>query len=642
MQKYLREKIKEAPKKPGIYQFFGKNDQILYIGKAKNLYNRLKNYLDTKNLTTRITKMTLNAEKLEVILTNNEIEALLLECNLIKKYKPKYNILLKDSKSFPYISISKNEDFPKIFKYRGLKDNKSYHFGPFANIYAVAQSIESLKKTFLLRSCSDAEFRSRKRPCLEYEIKRCSAPCVDLISKEEYQKLTEMAINFLKGKNSNLQEELSKKMQKYSEELEFEKAAKIRDRIKSLSLIQAKQNISIAEIGQMDMILFVRKTNIVAINISFYRFGHNYGNKTYFFNINPDDSDFDIIFAFISQFYQNHEIPKNIISNVDLEGREDICNLLSNLETSFNGNKDVQEFGSMDISQIQKIPNSLGGARYVKIFYPKKGKKLQLINDNLLFVQEEIDKKIASDIKIADLLLQLKVLLKIKHIPNRIEIYDNSHISGTNVVGAMVFASEDGFIKSNYRKFNIKLEELSKKDDTNFLKQVFYRRFKDFDNQEEKNLPNLIIIDGGKGQLSAVEKVFDKKNIKIPFLCMSKGSGRNAGLEDFHIIQNNEYHHFNLPKNSAISHYLQNLRDEAHRFAIGTHVAKRKKSMFKSEIDEIPNVGAARKKLLLNHFGDLNSIKQASLEDLKRVKNLGNKIAKQIFDFNIIPKSTLK
>lgn len=502
--------------------------------------------------------------------------------------------------------------------------------------------MESLKKTFLLRSCSDAEFRSRKRPCLEYEIKRCSAPCVDLISKKEYQKLTEMAINFLKGKNSNLQEELSKKMKKYSEELEFEKAAKIRDRIKSLSIIQAKQNISIAEIGQMDMILFMRKADIVAINISFYRFGHNYGNKTYFFNINLDDSDFDIIFAFIGQFYQNHEIPKNIISNIDLEGREDIYNLLSNLETSFNGNKDVNEFSSVGISQIQERHNPLGGRRYVKILYPKKGKKLQLINDNLLFLQEEIDKKIASDTKIADLLLQLKVLLKIKHIPNRIEIYDNSHTSGTNVVGAMVFASENGFVKSNYRKFNIKLEELSKKDDTNFLKQVFYRRFKDFDSHEEGNLPNLIIIDGGKGQLSAVEEVFDKQNIKIPFLCMSKGSGRNSGLEDYHIIQDNEYHHFNLPKNSAISYYLQNLRDEAHRFAIGTHVAKRKKSMFKSELDEIPNVGAARKKLLLNHFGDLNSIKEASLEDLKRVKNLGNKVAKQIFDFNIMSKSTLK
>lgn len=605
MQEDLIKKIKISPQKPGIYQFFGKNDDILYIGKAKNLRNRLKNYLDTKNLTTRITKMTLNAHRLEFILTNNEIEALLLECNLIKKYKPKYNILLKDSKSFPYIAISKNEDFPKISKYRGFKDNKSHYFGPFANINASNQAIDSLKKAFLLRSCSDSDFKSRKRPCLEYEIKKCSAPCVDLISKAEYQKSITSTITFLKGKDASLQEELSAKMQKYSEELEFERAAKIRDQIKSLSIIQAKQNINIAQLGQMDMILFLKKSNIAAINISFYRFGHNYGNKSYFFDINEDDNDLDVIFAFISQFYQDNETPKNIISNRDLNLNDDIVNFLLESE---------------DLSSIN-------------ISCPKKGQKLQLIQDALPFLREEIDKKIASDSKIKDLLLQLKDLLKIDHIPNRIEIYDNSHISGTNAVGAMVFASENGFVKNNYRKFNIKLQELQKKDDTNFLKQVFNRRFKDFEKQKVENLPNLIIIDGGKGQLSSVKEIFAQKNIKIPFLCMSKGAGRNAGLEDFHIISDDIYYHFNLPKNSAISYYLQNLRDEAHRFAIGSHIAKRKKSMFKSQLDEIPNIGAARKKLLLNHFGDLNAIKEASLEDLTRVKNLGDKIAKKIFNY---------
>ena len=620
MKKTLIEKIKKSPKKPGIYQFFSKEDEIIYIGKAKNLRNRLKNYLDIKNLTTRITKMTLNAERLEVILTNNEIEALLLECNLIKKYKPKYNILLKDSKSFPYISISKNEDFPKISKYRGLKDNKSYFFGPFANINAASQSIESLKKAFLLRTCLDSDFKSRKRPCLEYEIKKCSAPCVGLISKEEYQKSIDSVINFLKGKNSDLQQELSVKMQKFSEELEFEKAAKIRDRIKSLSLIQAKQNINIAETSQMDMILFLKKGDLAAINISFYRFGHNYGNKTYFFDVNSDDLDLDIIFAFISQFYQNHEIPKNIISNIDLEDNDDISNLLINLQTS----PKIKDFKGESKSFIS------GG---VNISYPKKGKKLQLIKDSLIFLQDEIDKKIANHSKIKNLLLQLKELLKINHIPNKIEIYDNSHISGTNIVGAMVFASESGFVKNNYRKFNIKLEELSKKDDTNFLKQVFNRRFRNFDQQKPENLPNLIIIDGGKGQLSAIKEIFEEKNIKIPFLCMSKGKGRNAGLEDFHIIDNGNYRHFNLPKNSSLSFYLQNLRDEAHRFAIGTHIAKRKKSLFRSELDDIADIGSARKKLLLNHFGDLQSIKQASLEDLKRVKKLGDKVSIKIFNY---------
>lgn len=614
MQNDLIEKIRIAPQKSGIYQFF-KDDQIIYIGKAKNLRNRLKNYIDVKNLTTRITKMTINATKLEWILTNNESEALLLECNLIKKYKPKYNILLKDSKSFPYITIPKNKDFPEIIKYRGFKDNKSHYFGPFANIYALDTVIESLKKSFLLRSCKDSEFKSRKRPCLEYEIKKCSAPCVDLISKEEYRKSISLAMDFLKGRDSNLQQELSQKMQKYSSDLEFEKAAKIRDQIKSLTIIQAKQNISIKELSQMDMILFLRKSNIAAINISFYRFGHNYGNKTYFFDINEDDLDLDIISNFIRQFYQNNEIPENIISNLNFSFDDEIIGLFKSLKLNSTKNK------NNDIS--------------VKIFHPKKGQKLQLIIDALPFLQQEIDEKIASNSKIKDILLQLKDLLKIDHIPNRIEIYDNSHISGTNIIGAMVFASENGFVKNNYRKFNIKLEELSKKDDTNFLKQVFNRRFKDFENQKAENLPNLIIIDGGKGQLSALEEVFKEKNIKIPFLCMSKGAGRNAGLEDFHIIQDGQYHHFNLPKNSIISYYLQNLRDEAHRFAIGSHIAKRKKSMFKSQLDEIPNIGAARKKILLNHFGDLNSIKNASLEDLKRVKNLGDKMAQKIFNFFI-------
>ncbi|MDB2550803.1 excinuclease ABC subunit UvrC, partial [Rickettsiales bacterium] len=613
-------KIKKSPKKSAIYKFFDNDDNIIYIGKAKNLNNRLKNYLDSKNLTTRITKMTLNANNIEWIITNNEIEALLLECNLIKKYKPKYNILLKDSKSFPYIAIAKNHDFPKLSKYRGFKDNKSHYFGPFASISAMDDSIESLKKAFLLRSCSDTEFNSRKRPCLEYEIKRCSAPCVGLILKEEYQKSIIESINFLKGKSSNLQEELSKKMQEYSDDLQFEKAAKIRDRIKSLSLIQAKQNISIKELGKMDIILLSKKSNIAAINISFYRFGNNYGNKTYFFDINSDDKELDIIFSFISQFYKNHEIPKNIISNIDFSDNKEIKELLRNFNIT-NSQSDIAINHNFTVDNIN-------------IFCPKRGQKLQLIKDALPFLEEEINKKIASNSKIKDILLQLKNLLHINHIPNKIEIYDNSHISGTNIVGAMVFASEDGFVKSNYRKFNIKLQDLTKKDDTNFLKQVFNRRFKDFENQKIENLPNLIIIDGGKGQLSAIKNIFDKKNIKIPFLCMSKGAGRNAGLEDFHIIdENNNYRHFNLSKNSAISYYLQNLRDEAHRFAIGTHIARRKKSMFKSQLDEIPNIGSSRKKLLLNHFGNLESIKNASLEDLMRVKNLGNKMAQQIFNF---------
>lgn len=612
MQNDLIEKIRISPQKSGIYQFF-KDGQIIYIGKAKNLRNRLKNYIDVKNLTTRITKMTINATKLEWILTNNESEALLLECNLIKKYKPKYNILLKDSKSFPYIAIPKNKDFPEIIKYRGFKDNKSHYFGPFANIYALDAVIESLKKSFLLRSCKDSEFKSRKRPCLEYEIRKCSAPCVDLISKEEYQKSISLAIDFLKGRDSNLQYKLSQKMQKYSADLEFEKAAKIRDQIKSLTIIQAKQNISIKELSQMDMILLLRKSEIAAINISFYRFGHNYGNKTYFFDINEDDSDLDIISNFIRQFYQNNDIPENIISNIDFSFNDEINDL----------------FKSLKLNSCKNQSNDI----LVKIFHPKKGQKLQLINDSLPFLQQEIDEKIASNSKIKDILLQLKKLLKISHIPNRIEIYDNSHISGTNIVGAMVFASENGFVKNNYRKFNIKLKELSKKDDTNFLKQVFNRRFKNFEDQKSENLPNLIIIDGGKGQLSAVAEIFKEKNIEIPFLCMSKGAGRNAGLEDFHIIQNDQYRHFTLPKTSIISYYLQNLRDEAHRFAIGSHIAKRKKAMFKSQLDDIPNVGSARKKILLNHFGDINSIKNASLEDLKRVKNLGDKVAQKIFNF---------
>lgn len=590
MHNLLKEQISKAPKDAGVYQFLGEDGKVLYVGKAKNLKNRLKSYLDAKRHNSRISRMLFNAKNIEITKTQSENEALLLENNLIKKLMPRYNILLRDDKTFANILVDTTHPFPSISKHRGKKIIKGKYFGPFANGAALYETIDYLKKIFLLRSCSDNEFKSRKTPCLEYQIKRCSAPCVGLISEDEYGKLIREVLDFLSGKKSHLQEDLAIEMKKKSDDLEFEKARVLRDRIKALTTIQAKQNIHLSSDEDVDFIAITKKGNLACALVSFFRKGNNYGSKPYFLKVAEDDSNEEIADAFLEQFYSDQEFPNQIVIN---------C------------------YPSENIND--------------RIIIPKQGSKFNLLQDYLKIANQELDKKIAAEIKDEEMLIEIKNLFDLPKIPQRIEIYDNSHTSGSFAVGAFVVAGSNGFIKNAYRKFNIKIDELEEKDDTAFLKQVLTRRFK----KTEENLannphPDLIIIDGGKGQLNAAAEVFNKMQIDIPFVAMSKGENRNAGEEQFHMIGKQS---FTLEKHSSLMHYLQNLRDEAHRFAIGFNRSKRAKSVTKSALDEIPNIGKLRKKLLLNHFGSVAQIKEASVEDLIRVKGISKNVAQKIADF---------
>jgi excinuclease ABC subunit C len=540
--------------------------------------------------------MTSLAQRIEIIKTVSEAEALLLECNLIKQTEPRYNILLRDDKSFPYIFISKDHAFGQIMKHRGKKLRKGYYFGPFANTSDVYTTIDVLKKSFLLRSCSDNEFKSRTKPCLEYQIKRCSAPCVGLIDRPSYDDLISDAKNFLSGKNAKIQEEMAAQMQIHSQNLEYEKARIIRDRIKALSSVQAKYNLNAIWLENSDVVVLVKENHLACISVSFYRGSYFYGSKFYFLNIEEQD-DAEILSSFITQFYSKQEVPQKLILSHSLAEEEKI----------------ISEFLSAS-----------------EIMVARQGEKLNLISEKIEAAKKELKAKLNSKITDEKILEKLKEIFHLENIPSRIEIYDNSHLSGTNRIGAFVVADQNGFVKNGYRKFNIRQSELEKTDDTAMMKQVFSRRFKN--GLAETIIPDLIIIDGGKGQLSAVREVFEKLGIaeKLNYIAMSKGENRNAGEETFH-LKNGES--FTLTKSDPTMFYLQRLRDEAHNYVIGSHRKKRAKSITKSELDEIPGIGKSKKLALLNHFGSVSEIKNASLEKLMMVPGISKDIAGKIKDF---------
>jgi len=539
----IKSHLKSIPKTSGVYQFFDAKDQVLYVGKAKNLQKRVTSYTKENQLSARIGRMVFLAQRIETIQTENEVEALLLEHNLIKKLEPKFNILLRDDKTFPQILIT-NHQFPQITKYRGVKNSKGSHFGPFASGFDVNRTIDVLRKSFLLRNCSDAEFKSRKKPCLEYQIKKCSAPCVAMISKDEYETSVNNAIDFLSGKSAEVQKKLAQKMQRLSEEMDYEKAAIIRDQIKSLNSIQTKQNINVAEFKDFDSITAVTINGAVCIYVSFFRGGQNFGAKPYFFEIEESKKLNEFLAEFLGQFYLLQTPPNLILLNLEL------------LEKKL-----IEDF-------LSKISDKKS-----KIIIPKKGDKLALIKDQEQIAIQNLEQKILQHLNNKELLLEVKNIFDLPKIPQRIEVYDNSHTGGENAVGTLITAGVDGFIKSGYRKFNIRFDLSKNRDDTSMLQEVLTRRFSKL---EKKEYPDLIIIDGGKGQLNAAQKVFDELKIKIDFICMSKGENRNAGEEFFH---RTEKESFTLPKHHPVMHYLQRLRDEAHRFAITTHRKKRAKKM---------------------------------------------------------------
>jgi excinuclease ABC subunit C len=587
--------IQKAPETPGIYQMISSDNSILYIGKAKNIKKRLLNYIGN-NLNTRTILMVRQISKIEYVITSNEAEALLLESRLIKKHQPKYNVLLKDDKSFPYIMLRQDHDFSQISKYRGkVSDNKfNKFFGPFANIGAVNNSLKFLQKTFKLRNCTDSYFSNRTRPCLQYQIGRCSAPCVGKISKEEYGESVKHAMAFLSGESQELQNELAYQMTIASNNMEYEKAAEIRNKIQNLSHIQLSNDRVKDGIIDLDAIAIAEKYGIYCVAICFYRGRQFYGNKLYF-PIGEKNSLSEVLSYVIGLFYQNTICPKEIIVNIEIEDKEILEEALF---------------------QLHNIPT--------KIHVPMKSTKKSLINSALTAAEEGLKIKLKTQEANLEILNKIAKLFDITDTPQRIEIYDNSHIMGSHAVGAMVVSTPEGFSKKEYRSYNV---ENKTGDDYAMLREVMNRRMKKIISGEGP-IPDLVIIDGGKGQLSTAVEVMKKLGLSLNIIAMSKGVDRNAGREMFHMISGKE---FTLDKNDQTMKYLQLLRDEAHNFAISKHRKKRTKAIYFSSLDDIESIGAARKKALLNFFGGIDTIKSASIEDLMKVPGISKSVAEKLF-----------
>tara|TARA_B100001996_G_scaffold341832_1_gene296104 strand:- start:248 stop:2083 length:1836 start_codon:yes stop_codon:yes gene_type:complete len=598
----IKKELPLIPKLPGVYRMLKSNNEILYVGKAKNLPNRLKSYISEKNHTIRTERMLSQTNKLEITTTTNESEALLLEANLIKKHKPKFNILLKDDKSFPYIYISDHE-FPRIEKHRGAKNRPGKYYGPFASSLAVNSAIKTLQRIFLLRSCTDKQVKAGNKACFNYFLKRCSGPCGGKISKEDYAKLVEAADEFLsKGKYKKIQKTLSIQMEDASAELDFEKAAIIRDKIKSLNIIKSSLTISETNLIEADVIAGYKESGKSCIQIFFYRSKQNWGNQAFFPKHDPDEKLNQILNSFISQFYENKAVPSSIIISEEIKERKLIEKTLSKKEN-----------------------------KQITISTAKKGSKLKIINLAIKNAKNSLNRKIYESQNNRELLDQIGKKFALENSISLIEVYDNSHIQGTNSVGALITYGEEGFIKKRYRKFNIKNEKF-KQDDFGMIKEVLDRRFKRAIQEKGNflNFPDLVLIDGGKGQYSSARKTMDELGLnEIPVIAIAKGKFRNSGNETF-------YHNgkeYKFTRNDPALFFLQRIRDEAHRFAISAHRAKRKKGISQSLLDQIEGIGLVRKRALLNHFGSARAVESASLDEIKSVDGVEAKVAKKIYNY---------
>ncbi len=594
--------LENMPETSGVYMMTAESGKILYVGKAKNLKKRVANYTALEKNPRRIQMMIAWIATVEIVTTNSESEAFLLEANLIRKHRPRYNILLKDDKSFPYILIT-GGDFPMLVKHRGQRGKKGDYFGPFASADSVHKTIDTLQKSFLLRVCSDSVFKSRKRPCLEYQIKRCSAPCVGKIGREEYGKLVSQAKDLLSGKENNLQSALAKKMEDASGAMCYEEAAAYRDRIKALSHVRAHQLMSVLGLKDADIIAVFTREGGVCVQVAFYRAGQNYGSKSFFPSNAEDNSPAEIVAAFLPQFYRFNAPPAEIIINHQPE----------------------------DAAESEEALSQIAG-RKVEITVPLRGDKLALVNDIYAKAAEALERKMREETTQKSLYNGLAKKLGLEVVPERIEVFDNSHIMGTNALGGMIVATPEGFAKNSYRKFNIQ-SEITPGDDYGMLREVLTRRYgrlkKEHPVQEEGVWPDLILIDGGAGHLKTAAEVFADLGINdVTFACIAKGPDRNAGREIFHMPGKTP---FSLEKNDPVLYLLQRLRDEAHRFAIEGHRARRAKAITKSELDEIEGIGTKRKRALLNYFGSVKAIKDAMIEDLLKVEGIDKKTAQVIF-----------
>jgi len=598
----IKKELPLIPKLPGVYRMLNDKGEILYVGKAKNLPNRLKSYIAEKNHIIRTERMLSQTKKLEITTTSNESEALLLEANLIKKHKPKFNILLRDDKSFPFIFIGNKDVWPQIRRHRGKKTKEGFYFGPFASAGSANWTIKMIQKIFHLRVCDDTVFKNRERPCILYQIKRCSGPCVGYVEKEDYKKTVDDAIEFVSGKSRKIQKSLSDQMEKASEDLDFEKAVILRDRIKSLNIIQSSQRINEANLIEADVIAGYKESGKTCIQVFFYRSKQNWGNQAFFPKHDPDESLSNILNSFVSQFYENKSVPSSIIISEEIKEKNLIEKTLSKKE-----------------------------GKQVNLSVAKKGSKLKVINQATKNAKESLNRKLYESQNNRELFDSVASKFNLETNINLVEVYDNSHIQGTNSVGALIAFGEEGFIKKRYRKFNIKSKK-NEQDDYGMMREVLNRRFKRAIQEKDNYLsfPDLVIVDGGKGQYSVARDSLNELGLhEIPIIAIAKGKFRNSGNETF--FHNGKEYKFN--KNDPTLFFLQRIRDESHRFAISAHRAKRKRGISKSLLDQIEGIGSVRKRALLNHFGSARAVESASLDEIKSVDGVEEKVAKKIYNF---------
>jgi excinuclease ABC subunit C len=599
----IRNVLNTLPQKAGVYRMTDTRGDVLYVGKARSLRNRVTNYTQVARLPRRLQRMVAQTRGMTIVTTNNEAEALLLEAQLIKRYRPAYNVLLRDDKSFPFILLRADHAYPRIQKHRGARRAKGNYYGPFASAGSVNTTLNALQKLFLLRSCTDSFFNNRDRPCLLYQIKRCSAPCVGRISESDYAELVGDAKSFLAGKATSVQAKLGAAMESAADAMDFERAALYRDRLRALTFIQGSQAINADGVGDADIWALACKSGVTCVQAFFIRGGQNWGHRAFFPAHTADVPEDEVLTSLLMQFYEEVPPPRTILLDR------------------------VLEEGAL-------LEEALGGKTVLTM--PQRGDRVRLVKQATRNAEEALDRRAAESTTQGKLLRDVAELFELEGPPKRIEVYDNSHIQGTSAVGAMIVAGPEGFIKGQYRKFNIKNPDTIPGDDFGMMREVLERRFtraqEEDPDRENGTWPDLLLVDGGKGQLSAVKGVLDAMGVEdVPLVGVAKGPhhGRD-GREVFHLTDGRD---FQLPVNHPVLFYLQRLRDEAHRFAIGAHRTKRAKALITSTLDDVPGIGPARKKALLMHFGTARAVKNASLEDLQKAPGVSEVVARTIFDF---------
>jgi len=601
----IRAALNNLPLKPGVYRMIDARGEVLYVGKAKALRKRVASYANVGGLSGRIARMVARVAGLEIVTTHTEAEALILEASLIKRYKPPFNVLLRDDKSFPYILITGDHDWPRLTKHRGAQNRKGDYFGPFASAGAVNDTLSILERAFLLRSCSDAVFKGRSRPCLLYQIKRCAAPCVGRISANDYARLVEDASRFLSGKSRAIQDAFSRQMQAAADRLDYEQAAVLRDRIRALTQIQARQTMVPAKLDEADVIAAIQQGGQTCIQVFFVRAGQNWGNRAYFPRHEKSQALGEVLAAFIAQFYDNKLPPTQVLLNAEI-----------------------------DNPALLREALSIKAGRRVALITPRRGAKRALVAHAERNAQDALALRLAENASHRRALEALAGALDLETPPRRIEVYDNSHISGTSALGGMIVVTPDGFQKNAYRTFNTKDRDIAPGDDYAMMREVLRRRFsrlvRDDPDHRGADWPDLVLVDGGAGQLSAARAVLEDLGLTdLAIAAIAKGPDRNAGRERFFMPGRAP---FELSTSSEALYFLQRLRDEAHRFAIGSHRARRRKTAFRSILDDVPGIGPRRKRALLNHFGAATAVASAGLAELEAVAGVSRKLARTIYD----------